>query len=114
MGYVMRTVNDGPRHGLIFTALLAAAMIVGATTACTPPAAEPATVVELGSPSSCHTQTSSLARLACLGSTTTATTPEKNGPPAGAKAICRDGTYSFSQTRSVACRSHRGVGRWLG
>jgi hypothetical protein len=110
----MRTNNDSPKRGLIFTALLAAAVIVGATTACTPPAAEPATVVGFDSPSSCHTQTSSLARLACLGSTTTATTPKRDGPPAGAKAICRDGTYSFSQTRSVACRSHGGVGRWLG
>lgn len=31
----------------------------------------------------------------------------------GATAICRDGTYSYSQTRSGACSGHRGVSRWL-
>lgn len=34
-------------------------------------------------------------------------------PPAGASAICRDGTYSFSRHRSGACSNHDGVGRWL-
>ncbi|MEB3051729.1 protein kinase [Mycolicibacter sp. MYC123] len=34
-------------------------------------------------------------------------------PPAGASAICRDGTYSFSRHRSGACSNHAGVGRWL-
>jgi uncharacterized protein YraI len=35
------------------------------------------------------------------------------GPPAGATARCRDGTYSFSQSRSGTCSGHGGVARWL-
>jgi hypothetical protein len=34
-------------------------------------------------------------------------------PPAGATAECKDGTYSFSQTRSGTCSHHGGVKRWL-
>jgi hypothetical protein len=37
----------------------------------------------------------------------------KDGPPAGATAICKDGTYSFSQTRSGTCSHHGGVATWL-
>ncbi len=33
--------------------------------------------------------------------------------PAGATAICRDGSYSFSQSRSGTCSHHGGVSRWL-
>jgi hypothetical protein len=33
--------------------------------------------------------------------------------PAGATAICGDGTYSFSQSRSGTCSHHGGVARWL-
>lgn len=33
--------------------------------------------------------------------------------PAGASAQCRDGTYSFSQTRSGTCSGHGGVAQWL-
>jgi uncharacterized protein DUF3761 len=35
------------------------------------------------------------------------------GPPAGATAQCRDGTYSFSQHRSGTCSGHGSVDRWL-
>lgn len=35
-----------------------------------------------------------------------------NAPP-GATAVCRDGTYSFSQTRSGTCSHHGGVAAWL-
>jgi hypothetical protein len=35
------------------------------------------------------------------------------GSPAGATARCRDGTYSFSRTRSGTCSHHGGVARWL-
>ena len=35
------------------------------------------------------------------------------GAPAGASAVCRDGTYSFSQHRSGTCSHHGGVARWL-
>jgi uncharacterized protein DUF3761 len=36
-----------------------------------------------------------------------------NRPPAGATARCRDGTYSFSQSRRGTCSYHGGVARWL-
>lgn len=34
--------------------------------------------------------------------------------PAGATAKCRDGTYSFSQSRRGTCSRHGGVAEWLG
>lgn len=34
-------------------------------------------------------------------------------PPAGATALCRDGTYSFSQHRRGTCSHHGGVEKWL-
>jgi hypothetical protein len=36
----------------------------------------------------------------------------KDAPP-GATAQCRDGTYSFSQSRSGTCSHHGGVATWL-
>ncbi|HEY1834911.1 MAG TPA: DUF3761 domain-containing protein [Solirubrobacteraceae bacterium] len=41
--------------------------------------------------------------------------PEESpdGPPAGATARCKDGTYSFSEHRSGTCSSHGGVAEWL-
>lgn len=36
-----------------------------------------------------------------------------NGVPAGATAICADGTYSFSMHRSGTCSHHGGVSEWL-
>ncbi len=33
--------------------------------------------------------------------------------PAGATAECRDGTYSFSQSRRGTCSRHGGVASWL-
>jgi len=35
------------------------------------------------------------------------------GPPAGATAKCRDGTYSFSRSRRGTCSWHGGVALWL-
>jgi hypothetical protein len=35
------------------------------------------------------------------------------GSPAGATAVCTDGTYSFSQHRSGTCSHHGGVARWF-
>lgn len=39
-------------------------------------------------------------------------TPQ-NSAPQGATALCRDGTYSFSQHRSGTCSHHGGVSKWL-
>ncbi|MBS0297415.1 MAG: DUF3761 domain-containing protein [Proteobacteria bacterium] len=39
----------------------------------------------------------------------TATTPA----PAGATALCKDGTYSMSKHHSGACSNHGGVAKWL-
>lgn len=36
-----------------------------------------------------------------------------SAPPSGATAICRDGTYSYSKSRSGTCSGHGGVARWL-
>lgn len=36
-----------------------------------------------------------------------------NSVPAGATALCRDGTYSFSRNRKGTCSHHGGVARWL-
>lgn len=33
--------------------------------------------------------------------------------PPGATAICKDGTYSFSQNRRGTCSGHGGVAEWL-
>ena len=35
-----------------------------------------------------------------------------NSRPAGATALCRDGTYSFSHSRRGTCSHHGGVARW--
>lgn len=35
------------------------------------------------------------------------------GVPTSATALCRDGTYSFSQHHRGTCSYHRGVARWL-
>lgn len=36
-----------------------------------------------------------------------------NAAPEGATAQCRDGSYSFSQSRRGTCSHHGGVKRWL-
>jgi len=39
--------------------------------------------------------------------------PETYQDPKNATAICNDGTYSYSQTRSGTCSGHGGVRTWL-
>ena len=50
-----------------------------------------------------------------VSSGTAAPTPSAPAPstPAGATAQCRDGTYSYSKTRSGTCSGHGGVARWI-
>jgi peptidoglycan hydrolase-like protein with peptidoglycan-binding domain len=47
------------------------------------------------------------------GSTVQSPAYSSNGVPAGATAICGDGTYSFSMHRSGTCSHHGGVSEWL-
>jgi Protein of unknown function (DUF3761) len=42
-----------------------------------------------------------------------ATAGAVGSPPPGATAVCRDGSYSFSQTHSGTCSHHGGVAEWL-
>lgn len=39
--------------------------------------------------------------------------PSPSSNPAGATAKCRDGTYSYSQSRRGTCSHHGGVAQWL-
>ena len=36
-----------------------------------------------------------------------------SGPPKGATAQCRDGSYSFSTSRRGTCSPHGGIAKWL-
>jgi hypothetical protein len=48
------------------------------------------------------------------GNTVQSPTKSQDGSvPAGASARCRDGTYSFSQSRRGTCSHHGGVANWL-
>jgi Protein of unknown function (DUF3761) len=38
--------------------------------------------------------------------------PSNNNAPAGASALCRDGTYSYSAHRQGTCSHHGGVAQW--
>ena len=102
----MCSTRGSRQHGLFPKVLLAAAILLGAS-AWTSASASAA-------PTGCQALRSSLARLACFSNAASTSGQRKNVPPAGARAVCRDGTYSFSETRWVACRFHGGVGRWLG
>lgn len=53
-----------------------------------------------------------LAALAVLAACALAAAASASPPP-GATAVCRDGTYSFSQHRSGTCSHHGGVAQWL-
>jgi len=45
--------------------------------------------------------------------TTTIPSPATSTKPSGATAKCKDGTYSYSKTRSGTCSKHGGVFQWL-
>ena len=51
--------------------------------------------------------------VAALGFAAGSASSGLSSPPAGATAICRDGTYSFSQHHSGTCSYHGGVAQWL-
>ena len=38
--------------------------------------------------------------------------PTNASGPAGATALCRDGSYSYSKTHTGACSHHGGVAKW--
>ena len=109
----MRMNEGGRRNGLLFKAMVAALLIVAASSSSSIALAAPSISSSGNVPASCQ-QSSSLARLACLSGAGSPSGQKRGGPPAGARAVCRDGSYSYSQNRWVACRFHGGVGRWLG
>ena len=45
--------------------------------------------------------------------TTTTTLTDQKAAPANATALCRDGTYPYSQHRRGTCSHHGGVAQWL-
>ena len=47
------------------------------------------------------------------GDTVHSPAASSNGIPAGATAVCRDGTYSFSLHHRGSCSHHGGVSNWL-
>src|SRR5436309_4659903 len=54
-----------------------------------------------------------LVTVAALTVSISAATAGLSSAPPGATALCRDGTYSYSQHRSGTCSHHGGVARWL-
>lgn len=71
-------------------------------------------------PAAPHSTTTAPASEACTNGTyvnaegNTVCRPEESPTaPAGATAECKDGTYSFSESRSGTCSHHGGVARWL-
>lgn len=85
----------------------------------------PSQNTQQGSQSSTNTASTSTkpkqAQVNCTNSGTyvnskgqTVSRPENcSAPPKGATAHCRDGTYSFSQSRRGTCSHHGGVAKWL-
>jgi len=54
-----------------------------------------------------------LVTVAALTVSISAATAGVSSAPPGATALCRDGTYSYSQHRSGTCSHHGGVAKWL-
>lgn len=69
------------------------------------PAPQPA------SPSPSYTQPSGSGDTYVNSAGNTVESPNSN--PSGATALCRDGTYSHSQSRRGTCSRHGGVAQWL-
>ncbi|WP_308817982.1 DUF3761 domain-containing protein [Pseudonocardia alni] len=97
----LRTAPAAPETASARPQALASAPTPRATTAKPAPAARP---------SACDTDTHYVNSAGnCVPR------PARSGgdAPAGATAKCRDGTYSFSQSRSGTCSRHGGVATWL-
>lgn len=93
------TYQEGAAH-MLFRAILIAAAIATAAIGSPSPA---------NSAPSCPTgEYRDLLDNTCIPRPTAAPTP-----PPGARALCRDGEYSFNQHRIGACNGHGGVERWL-
>lgn len=60
-----------------------------------------------------RTQSSSSAVTVTPEPSTQVTTPAVQEHPPGATAICRNGTYSYSQNRRGTCSHNGGVAQWL-
>ena len=91
---------------LVFTALAAPIPSTGVGTA--PADARPKTVEARPEASTCGADSYINSRGNCVHRPMRA-----DREPAGASAKCRDGTYSFSQSRRGTCSWHGGVAEWL-
>ncbi|MGH9560651.1 MAG: DUF3761 domain-containing protein [Terracidiphilus sp.] len=70
-------------------------------------------VASVGTGTSTATGTTSTDTGKTKASTPASSTGSQPPAPAGATALCNDGTYSFSAHRSGTCSHHKGVSRWL-
>lgn len=61
----------------------------------------------------CESSSSSSSSSSSGGSSSSGSSSSNSSAPAGATAICRDGTYSYSQHHSGTCSHHGGVQDWL-
>ena len=108
-------------HGGVATWLTASsapATTAATTTAPAPP--PPVTTAPATTPTAAPTTTAPVPAVTTSATTTaaapaaTTTTPAVVAvAPVGATARCRDGSFSFSQTRSGTCSRHGGVQTWL-
>ena|ERR1700676_8614 len=97
-------------RAMLAAAAIAVAAVGGASTA----AAEPSLVARAGGAGGIATSPGFF--LECPAGTYQATSgdcvPSPNSSPSNATAICGDGTYSHSETRSGTCSRHGGVSQW--
>jgi hypothetical protein len=81
------------------------------------PATRPSAAAEFVSPSPTPYASPKATAYGLASQPSQPTAKSKQAPqrtaPAGASAVCRDGTYSYSQNRRGTCSHHGGVAQWL-
>jgi hypothetical protein len=93
------TSREGPAHMLFRATFIASAIATAAIGWASPASSAPPCPMGQYRDRPDHT---------CIPHPTAAPTP-----PPGARALCRDGDYSFRQTRMGTCNGHDGVAQWL-